>query len=68
MLCSFTFEGRVYKVSREAYDQAGNIQLPDGRVLEVDGWLESSPPRPIISGIATEEQVAESPIFEAAAV
>lgn len=66
MMCSFTFEDKRYEVSDEAYDQGGNIKLPDGRVLEVDGWFESLPPKPSITGVTTE--VSPGPVFEAFAV
>ena len=66
MMCSFAFEDKPYQVSDEACAQAGNIQLPDGRVLQVDGWLESMPPQPCITGVTTE--VSSRPVFEAVAV
>lgn len=41
----FGYEGKVYSVGYEAYDK-NRIVLPDGRVLEAGGWLESLPPQP----------------------
>jgi hypothetical protein len=41
----FTFEGVRYGVDRWAYDQ-NMMKLPDGRLLLVEGWLESYPPQP----------------------
>lgn len=41
----FTYEGVHYTVSMRAYD-LNKIVLPDGRVLESRGWLESLPPQP----------------------
>lgn len=66
MMCSFIFEDKRYQVSIEAYEQSGNIKLPDGRILEVDGWLESMPPQPSISGVVTE--TSQRSVFEAVAV
>ena len=42
----FDFEGKEYKVSGATYDN-DLIQLPDGRVLKVQDWLESDPPIPM---------------------
>lgn len=39
----FSFEDENYEVGMEAYN-TNKILLPDGRVLEVSGWLESYPP------------------------
>lgn len=41
----FGYEDKVYSVGYEAYEK-NLIVLPDGRVLEVGCWLESSPPQP----------------------
>ena len=41
----FSFEEMYYTTDAEAYD-LNIIVLPDGRVLEVEGWLESNPPKP----------------------
>ena len=43
---SFTYEGKRYSVSHEAYD-LDRIVLPDGRVLQVEAWKEISPPQPV---------------------
>lgn len=40
---TFTFEGKNYTVGHEAYNMDGVIQLPDGRFVQVDYWLESLP-------------------------
>ncbi len=45
MHITFDFEGRTYTVGIEAY-KLDRIVLPDGRVLEVEGWHESYPPKP----------------------
>jgi hypothetical protein len=41
----FSFEGRSYTVATRAYD-VDRIVLPDGRVLDVEGWSEMVPPTP----------------------
>lgn len=41
----FSFEGKNYEVSMDAYEQ-DIIVLPDGTLLQVDGWWERIPPRP----------------------
>lgn len=41
----FTYQGTRYTVPSRAYD-LNRIVLPDGRVLEATGWLESYPPQP----------------------
>lgn len=58
----FEFDGQRYRVPMEAYDY-DFIKLPDGRVLEVDGWLESDPPQPM--GL-TVLQTAEAVVAEVA--
>ena len=62
---SFDFEGNRYRASKTASELYGNgiaysegfnipIKLPDGRFVQVDGWMESYPPQAcgvvIISG------------------
>lgn len=42
---NFVFENEDYQVSMDAYDTNKAIRLPDGRVLGVNGWLESYPPQ-----------------------
>ena len=42
----FEFEGKKFSVPMEAYEQGLPIKLPDGRMLEVEKWLESMPPQP----------------------
>ncbi len=42
---SFEFEGTWYSLPLDAAD-SDCIQLPDGRVLTVGYWGESTPPRP----------------------
>lgn len=41
----FVYDGKHYTVEAKAYN-LNRIVLPDGRVLEADGWLESYPPQP----------------------
>jgi hypothetical protein len=41
----FSWQDVTYKVEDRAYDD-NLIQLPDGVVLQADGWLESMPPQP----------------------
>lgn len=41
----FGFEGKQYEIAADAYE-VDKIQLPDGRVLKVGCWLETSPPKP----------------------
>lgn len=41
----FSYEGKDYTVGSEAYN-VNRIVLPDGRVLDVEHWLESAPPQP----------------------
>lgn len=40
----FSFEGQRYTTSIDAYPSK-NIELPDGRLLGIRGWLESYPPQ-----------------------
>jgi len=41
----FSYDGQRFVVEGRAYD-VGRIVLPDGRLLEASGWLESMPPQP----------------------
>ena len=41
----FNFKGKRYEVGREAYDN-DKIVLPDGTLIHVGNWSESSPPEP----------------------
>ena len=52
----FEFEGNLYQASMTACELYGDgrfgspngnlpIKLPDGRFIEVDGWMESYPPQ-----------------------
>lgn len=41
------YDNEDYEVEMEAYDKNLDILLPDGRVLSVNGWLESYPPQPM---------------------
>lgn len=43
---NFSFENEDYIVDMVVCDKNKNIQLPDGRVLSVNGWIESYPPYP----------------------
>lgn len=43
---NFSFNNEDYEVGIEAYDKNLDIQLPDGKVLAVNQWIESSPPQP----------------------
>lgn len=45
---SFRFEGKEYTVGMEACDKDTLIRLPDGRILEVEGWYECYPPKPVL--------------------
>jgi len=41
------YEGKTYLADLiDAYDLRKDIQLPDGTILRVDGWLENYPPYP----------------------
>jgi len=42
----FVFEGKKYTAPDRAYE-LNRIVLPDNRILEANGWLESDPPMPI---------------------
>lgn len=42
----FKYEGKNYLVSNKAYD-LDRVVLPDGQLLEVEGWKELHPPLPI---------------------
>lgn len=43
----FEYRGRKYRFDAQAcYDGLSLVRLPDGKVLRVIGWLESSPPQP----------------------
>lgn len=45
---SFKFEGKSYKANMlDCYDLGKNIKLPDGTLLQAQGWLESLPPQPM---------------------
>jgi hypothetical protein len=41
----FNYNGVNYTVDKSA-EQVNYIQLPDGHILHVDGWLETWPPYP----------------------
>ena len=41
----FNYDGVAYVVDKSA-EQVNYIQLPCGRILHVDGWLELGPPIP----------------------
>lgn len=42
---SFTYEDSLYHVDMAAYI-TNYIELPDGRILSVNGWYEVCPPLP----------------------
>jgi hypothetical protein len=45
----FVWDGVTYLFdANKCYDGLGLILLPDGRVIQVDGWFEVYPPRPMI--------------------
>ncbi len=44
-MIEFVYEGVTYHVSDSAFD-VGRIVLPDGRVLELEGWSKMDPPIP----------------------
>lgn len=67
MTAEFLFDGVVYDVSVDACRQGGNIRLPDGRYLQVDGWFETWPPQPDIVGVAPDDVVRSRPTFHATA-
>lgn len=50
----FEFEGQGYQVNPKAYE-LGFIRLPDGRLLRVDSWFETMPPKP--DGVVVVETV-----------
>lgn len=59
-LIQFEFEGRKYCVDGSAHEK-NFITLPDGRVLEVYEWSETSPPSPLelrLTGIFHEHSHA----------
>lgn len=43
----FTYEDHRYSISMLVYENDAPIRLPDGRLLKVQGWYETMPPRPI---------------------
>ena len=45
-LIYFSYDGKEYTVTMTAYDM-NLIRLPDGRLLQVHGWQETLPPRPM---------------------
>lgn len=57
----FTFEGKQYETSMDAY-RTNTIVLPDGRVLQANGWMESYPPQPdglhLVGGTPAVEYIA----------
>lgn len=63
----FTFEGKNYTVGYEAYN-LDRIELPDGRLLAVDGWKEAYPPIPmklrVINRRKTEKHFAHAALAE----
>ena len=44
----FTYDGRRYAVSIDAYYDDGDICLPDGTYLTVDSWFEPPSPEPSV--------------------
>ena len=59
----FEFEGAKYEVSQAAYN-CNLIGLPDGRILEVHGWLELCPPKPAKLTVVMTDDKGESPFAE----
>ena len=45
-LIYFSYDGKEYTVAMTAHDM-NLIRLPDGRLLQVHGWRETLPPRPM---------------------
>lgn len=43
---TFGFDGQKFEADMSFY-YTGRCQLPDGRIIEADGWLESMPPQPV---------------------
>ena len=46
-MISFNFEGKNYTAPMGFYD-TNVARLPDGRFVEVHGWLESTPTQPMV--------------------
>lgn len=45
---TFSYEGKSYEANMvDSYDLGKYIRLPDGTLLQAQGWLESLPPRPM---------------------
>lgn len=47
LMIKFNYNGKLYEVSMSVYDENKSIQMPDGKVMNVLGWLESYPPQPM---------------------
>ena len=57
MWIKFKYRGKRYRITLQDYDLGVDyIRLPDGTVLEIDGWEESFPPHPIIYGVASSDR------------
>jgi hypothetical protein len=61
----FEFDGVCYTVSMDVYCWNGNILLPDGRILGVNGWPESTPLQPNGLHVISQSEVGDRPIYAA---
>lgn len=46
-MIKFKYNGKLYEVSMAVYNENKSIKMPDGKVINVLGWLESYPPQPM---------------------
>lgn len=64
-LISFNYENKSYEVDMRAYD-SNLIELPEGDIIEVGGWLERYPPIPQHLSKLTHEKVVDNKLKEKA--
>ncbi len=46
-MIKFKYNGKLYEVSMAVYNENKSIKMPDGKIINVLGWLESYPPQPM---------------------
>lgn len=54
----FAFEGKPYRAPADFYN-TGYAALPDGRIVQADGWLETYPPQPAGLKVVPVSQAVE---------
>ena len=53
-MIKFEFEGKHYQVDDDAY-VLEKIVLPDGQLIQINGWHETKPPEPIKLYVITHD-------------